>query len=154
MNIYTTRKATLQDIDVLLSFEQGVIYAERPFDTTLKENPIHYYDITQMIFSEEVELLVAVHENKIIGSGYARIEAAKPYLKYKRFAYLGFMYVIPEYRGRGINQIIMNSLESWTASKGITEMRLEVYHENQPAVHAYEKAGFSPLLIQMRKAID
>jgi ribosomal protein S18 acetylase RimI-like enzyme len=35
-------------------------------------------------------------------------------------------------------------------SKGITEVRLEVYHENNAAVSAYEKVGFKKLLTTMR----
>ena len=31
------RKATLNDLDILLVFEQGVINTERPFDATLKK---------------------------------------------------------------------------------------------------------------------
>jgi GNAT superfamily N-acetyltransferase len=39
-----------------------------------------------------------------IDAGYARIEQAKPYLKHTAYAYLGFMYVLPAYRGKGINK--------------------------------------------------
>ncbi|WP_262910797.1 hypothetical protein [Wocania arenilitoris] len=37
------RKATLKDIPVLLKFEQGLIEAERPMDSTIKEGKINYY---------------------------------------------------------------------------------------------------------------
>ncbi|HEY5406028.1 MAG TPA: hypothetical protein VIJ92_03035 [Ginsengibacter sp.] len=53
------RKATLNDMEVLLSFEQGVIKAERPFDLTLKADPIHYYKIEEMIKASHIELVVA-----------------------------------------------------------------------------------------------
>jgi len=32
------RKARLNDLEILLGFEQGVINAERPLDSTLKQN--------------------------------------------------------------------------------------------------------------------
>ena len=35
----TIRKATIEDLPVLLEFEQGVLRAERPMDRTLKGNP-------------------------------------------------------------------------------------------------------------------
>ena len=41
-----TREATLKDLHTLLEFEQGIIAAERPFDGTLKEGEIHYYDLS------------------------------------------------------------------------------------------------------------
>jgi len=43
-----------------------------------------------MIRASHIELLVAESEGEVIGSGYARIESAKPYLKHGRHAYLGF----------------------------------------------------------------
>jgi hypothetical protein len=35
------REATLDDLQTLLEFEQGVIAAERPMDSGLKEGPIN-----------------------------------------------------------------------------------------------------------------
>ncbi|MGG9962845.1 GNAT family N-acetyltransferase [Ferruginibacter sp. SUN106] len=147
------RKATLDDMDTLLLFEQGVIAAERPFDITLKNDPIRYYDIEKMITAAHVELLVATLNSTIIGSGYARIENAKPFLRYEQYAYLGFMYVLPEYRGKGVNKLIIDALAGWSASKNITELRLEVYQNNEPAIKAYEKTGFTKLLVEMRMEI-
>ena len=48
------RKATLYDMETLLRFEQGVIKAERPFDITLKPDPIHYYGIEDMIKTSHI----------------------------------------------------------------------------------------------------
>lgn len=147
------RPATLNDLDILLTFEQGIISTERPFDPTLKNDPISYYDIAGMITARNVEVAVAEFEGEVIASGYARIEEAKTYLKHPKHAYLGFMYVKPEHRGKGINKLIINYLKDWAAGNGITELRLEVYSDNLPAIKAYEKIGFSKLLITMRMGI-
>src|SRR6187549_3575633 len=132
------RKANLADLETLLGFEQGVISAERPFDVTLKTDT-RYYDIEKMIEVPNVELLVAELDNEVIGSGYARIEAAKPYNRHSQHAYLGFMYVKPEHRGKGINKMIIDELARWSATQQITELRLDVYHPNESAIKAYEK---------------
>jgi ribosomal protein S18 acetylase RimI-like enzyme len=144
------RSATINDLTTLLLFEQGVINAERPFDNTLKTGHIHYYDLEKMIAATDVELVVAELEGKLIGSGYARIETAKPYLKHPQHAYLGFMYVVPEYRGKGVNKRIVEALAAWCISEKITELRLDVYNDNQAAILAYEKAGFKKHMIEMR----
>jgi ribosomal protein S18 acetylase RimI-like enzyme len=148
-----TRPARLTDIDTLLVFEQGVIAAERPFDPTLKKDPIHYYDLQKMIEAADVELLVAVSGDTVIGSGYARIETAKHFVQHAQHAYLGFMYVLPQYRGRGVNKIIIEALAQWAASKNITELRLDVYQNNLPAINAYEKVGFTKLMVEMRMEV-
>lgn len=154
MEQITIRTATLNDLDKLLPFEQAVINTERPFDSTLKVGLIHYYDIEKMILSPDVELAVAESGAELIGCGYARIETAKPYLKHARYAYLGFMYVIPAFRGRGVNKKIIDFLSDWSLTKGLTEVRLEVYSENQPAIRAYEKTGFKRHIIEMRLGLD
>ena len=144
------RQANQDDLDTLFEFEQGVIEAERPFDPTLKTGRIHYYDLQEMINSDEVELLVAEVDGIIVGSGYARIEISKIFYKHPNYAYLGFMYVRPAYRGKGINSKIIYALQSWSLSKNINELRLDVYYDNLQAIKAYTKIGFLNYLIQMR----
>jgi ribosomal protein S18 acetylase RimI-like enzyme len=148
-----TRTATLADLDILLTFEQGIVQTERPFDPTLKDGHINYYDIAAMIQSPRIEVIIAEVNGEIIGSGYARIEDSKIYLKHSKHAYLGFMYVKPDYRGKGVNKKVIAALQNWAMSQGITEFRLDVYSDNLPAVKAYEKMGFKKHLIEMRMAI-
>jgi ribosomal protein S18 acetylase RimI-like enzyme len=150
MNQIITRTATLADLDILLEFEQGIVRTERPFDPTLKEGRIHYYDIAEMIKAQHIEVIVAELNGEIIGSGYARIENSKVYLKHPKHAYLGFMYVKPEHRGKGVNKKVIAALQQWAISQGITEFRLDVYDDNTPAVKVYEKIGFKKHLIEMR----
>jgi RimJ/RimL family protein N-acetyltransferase len=148
------RPAVVADLPMLLQFEQGVISAERPFDPTLKKGEIHYYDIEHMISASHIELLVAELDGKLIGCGYARIEDAKHYSQHPQHAYLGFMYTHPDYRGKGVNKLVLEALKQWALSKNITELRLEVYYDNESAIKAYEKAGFTKLMIEMRAPIN
>ncbi len=153
MDQIIVRKATTEDIDTLLIFEQGVIKAERPYDPTLKPDPITYYDLTEMITAPHIELVIAVLNDEIIGSGYARIEPAKHFVKHSHHAYLGFMFTHPAHRGKGVNKEIIEVLKQWAISRDITEFRLEVYTENQSAIKAYEKVGFKGDLLQMRMGL-
>ncbi len=148
------RPAEINDLEKLLEFEQGVIEAERPFDVTLKREPINYYDLKAMLAAPHICLVVAEFDGEIVGSGYARIEESKPYLTHDRHSYMGFMFTVPEHRGKGINQKIIEALEQWSLSQGVTEMRLEVYVVNASAVRAYEKIGFSGSILKMRKSIS
>ncbi len=90
----------------------------------------------------------------IIGSGYARIENAKPYLQHQQHAYLGFMYVDPNHRGKGINKEIIAALSNWCFLQNITELRLDVYENNEAAIKAYEKVGFAKHMIAMRMDLN
>lgn len=144
------RKAISSDLPLLRLFEQGVIEAERPFDKTLKQDPIQYYDLDLMLIAKHIHLVVAEVDGQAVASGYARIEDAKPYNAHAKHAYLGFMYTVTEHRGRGINQEIIKELKRWAKEQGIAELRLDVYYSNASAIRAYEKAGFSKHMVAMR----
>jgi GNAT superfamily N-acetyltransferase len=154
MEQITIRTATIDDLDTLLQFEQGVIKAERPFDATIKDGHVNYYDIVHLIDAPHIEIVVAESGSEIIGCGYARIEDGRIYLKHKQHAYLGFMYVDPAHRGKGVNKLVIEALTKWAISQNMTELRLDVYDENSPAIRAYEKVGFSKHLVQMRKGLS
>ncbi len=153
MSQISIRKATVADMETLLQFEQGVIAAERPYDCTLRTDEVRYYDLYEMIKAEYIELLIAEQDGAVIGSGYARIEKSKHYLQHPQHAYLGFMFTHPAHRGKGVNLAIIDALKKWAASQQVFELRLEVYIENTAAIKAYEKAGFQPLMLEMRMSI-
>lgn len=152
-SIIKIRRALKEDIATLLGFEQGIVEAERPFDPTLRIGEIHYYDLIELIRSERAEVLVALVEDEIVGSGYAKILPAKPYQEHTEYCYLGFMYVKPDFRGQGVNQQILQALLRWAKQQNLTEVRLEVYEQNTIAKNAYVKAGFTPHMLEMRLAI-
>jgi GNAT superfamily N-acetyltransferase len=131
------RTASLQDVEDLRRFEQGIIATQ-------------YYDIESMLGAGNVQFLVAERGGELVACGFARIDDAKPYLSHRQQAYLGLMYVDPRYRGQSINRGIVERLKAWCREQGVTELRLEVYSDNRVAVAAYEKAGFSKHMVEMR----
>jgi GNAT superfamily N-acetyltransferase len=149
----TTREATPADLPVLLGFEQGIVTAERPMDPTLKPDPISYYDIAAMIEDPNVQVIVAVDGDLIVGSGYAKEKPSDHFVDPPTHCFLGFMFVRPEYRGRGINGLVTEVLLDWARERGLTEVHLRVYDVNEGAVRAYEKAGFEKYLVTMRKSL-
>ena len=144
------RKATIEDLPVLLEFEQGVLNAERPMDKTLKASKTYYYDIPNLISDSMVELVIAEINGIIAGCGYARIKKARDCFQFNQFSYLGFMFTKEDFRGKGINHSIMNYLYNWSLSKGIYEVRLEVYPTNIAAIKSYEKSGMTCSMQTMR----
>ncbi|PRX53054.1 GNAT family N-acetyltransferase [Flagellimonas meridianipacifica] len=146
----TIRDATLEDLPTLLEFEQGIITAERPFDSTLGKDPLSYYDLKEMVLDDNTCVIVAEVDGILVGSGYGISKKARHYLDHDNYAYLGFMFTHPEYRGMGINALIVDELVSWSKSQGFIEIRLTVYEDNIPAIKAYEKVGFKKHLVEMR----
>lgn len=147
------RSAKLNDMDTLLEFEQGIIAAERPYDNYLKDDPISYYDLEGLILSKTAAVLVAEVEHNIVGSGYAQIRKSESYVKHDRHSYLGFMYVDPSFRGKGINKLILDALKEWSLSRKVYHLSLDVYADNKMAIRAYEKAGFKNNLVEMNVSL-
>ena len=144
------RAATLDDLQTLLTFEQGVVTAERPFEPTLRPGNIHYYDLKHLITSDQAHLIVGLVGNEIVCCGYGKIMEAKPFQIIEQYLYIGFMYVSPQFRGQGLSQQILDELQKWSIKQNIKEVRLDVYADNKTAVRAYEKGGFKQHLITMR----
>lgn len=144
------REAVESDLETLLRFEQELIEAERPFDPTIGNGKLHYYDIKEFIANKEVKVVVAIVDDQIVSTGYGMVKAARSYLDHEQYAYLGFMYTLPTYRGKGINGKIVEVLTKWARSRGLFEVRLTVYQDNVPAIAAYEKVGFKKHIIEMR----
>lgn len=149
-NQIVIRKGVVEDLPILLEFEQGIIEVERPFDVTLKDEKISYYDIRELILSPIADVIVAEMNGELVGSGYVLIKTAKDYFKHERYGYLGFMFVTPEARGKGINGLIIDEMKAWCKRHSIYEIRLEVYTENPGAIRAYEKMGFVEQIVNMR----
>jgi GNAT superfamily N-acetyltransferase len=135
MSAITIRKARPADLEALLRFQQGVVQAERPFDPTLQEGAIHYYDIPRTLESDEVEFVLATSGETLVGCGFARIEE-------------------PAYRGTGVIGKILGSLKQWCRLRNVAELRLEVYGDNGAAIRAYERAGFASLYLHMRMHLN
>ena len=152
-NELIVREAVLEDLPVLLAFEQEIIKVERPFDPTIREGHVNYYDLKQYIEADYASVCVVEHESNIVSSGYALRKQARSYLDHDEYAHLGFMYTVPDYRGQGINRLIIQALQEWAKANDLTEVRLTVYDENKGAIRAYEKVGMEKHITQMRLRI-
>jgi len=148
------RKASLKDLPTLLEFEQGLIEAERPMDPTIKDGNISYYDIALLITNDQSDVFVVEKNGEILASGYAKIMKDRHYLKHDKQGYLGFMFVPEKHRGKGLNKLIMDALVNWCKERQVYELRLDVYDSNDPAIKAYEKAGLTKHLVNMRMNIE
>lgn len=150
MKKVTIRPARSSELAVLKRFEQGIISAERPYDHMLKPDPISYYDIDDLIQSPDAEVAVAAYEEQLIGSGYVKKKRSRHYVSPDYHAFIGFLYVEPEYRGQGVNRKILDYLFAWARANKLPEVHLTVYPDNDAALRAYGKMGFRPYLTEMR----
>ena len=148
------REAKIKDLSTLLEFEKSLIEYERAFTPNLKKSDFNYYDLKSYIKNPEISVVVAEKENSLIASGYALIRLNKTYKNPSHIVFLGFMYVVPNYRGKEVNKKILDYLLDWGKKRGYSEFQLDVYAPNQSAIKAYKKAGFDFETITMRLNIE
>ena len=144
------REANIEDLSLLLEFERCLIEYEKKFTPNLKKSSFSYYNLRAYIENPDISVVVAEQKDEVIASGYALVKKNKAYKNPEYYVLLGFMYVIPEQRGAGVNKIIIDYLLNWGKSRGYSEFQLDVYAQNESAIRAYKKAGFTFETFTMR----
>jgi ribosomal protein S18 acetylase RimI-like enzyme len=61
------------------------------------------------------------------------------------------IYVDPIYRRQGIGHTLMGHAEAWAKSQGYTQIGLQVFTTNQPAIELYHQLGYESRSISMIK---
>ena len=127
----TYRQPTALDLPVLTSLER-TLFPDYPW--------------TQAQFKEEIagigtsrEFTLAIKDGAVIG--YAGIMVVAPGVP----ADLLTIAVLPDFRGQGLAQVMLNELESWAKGKGATEVILEVDTKNESAIRLYNFARYEEI---------
>ncbi len=67
--------------------------------------------------------------------------------------FLCHIYLYEEFRSFGFGKQMLTWLEEESKRLGANELSLHVFGHNKKAIHLYEKLGFSPWSIQMKKPL-
>lgn len=70
-----------------------------------------------------------------------------------RFARIGSVGVAARMRGQGIGTALMRQAEAWAAHRGATELRLNVWAFNEPALAMYRELGYDLRSHQLAKVL-
>ena len=97
------------------------------------------------------QLYAAIFSDQIIGFAYGTIRFTPPYIGGERVGFVGGLYVLPEYRSKGIGEQLYNHLETWFKTKKTHSFELQVLCGNHSGMKFWEKLGYQRELLQMRK---
>ena len=157
------REATAADLERIHAMQVALAEAEHPHDSNIdmagiptaeKWGHVGYVDMAAKLASEDAVVVVAEVGGRAIGVCYAEITADKAWSLVDNYGYVGCVFVESSHRGGGPQgpwPRMLAFLEAWVVSKGVSQLRLEVYSSNAAAVRAYEKAAFKPSIITMHK---
>ena len=71
-----------------------------------------------------------------------------------RHPHIFLLYVIPEYRHRGIGKALMAYTEDWATQKGYRQIGLQVFLANTPALNLYHQSGYQEQSLWMVKSLE
>lgn len=71
-----------------------------------------------------------------------------------RHAHIFILYVVPEYRRRGIGTALMRYVENWAAQRGDRQIGLQVFQSNTPALNLYNQLGYQTQSLWMIKFLS
>ena len=123
----TYREMIALDIPVLVGMEKE-IYPESPWSAAQFREELAGVPKTR-------KYVVATLDNQIIGYGGAAIAGD--------VVDIHTLTVIPKFRRQGIATQMLQQLENWATSKGISTFMLEMREGNLEAQPLYEKYGYS-----------
>src|SRR5262249_29160615 len=69
----------------------------------------------------------------------------------RRIAYIDELYLTDAARGTGIGRALIARCEAWAKGRGIGVIRIGVLPGNARAKAVYERAGFAPYALELRK---
>lgn len=71
-----------------------------------------------------------------------------------RHPHIFLLYVIPEYRHRGIGKGLMAYIENWAIHKEYRQIGLQVFPSNTPALNLYHQLGYQEQSLWMVKSLQ
>lgn len=71
-----------------------------------------------------------------------------------RHPHIFLLYVMPEYRHRGIGKALMNYIENWAKQRGDRQIGLQVFQANTPALDLYHQLGYQEQSLWMVKSLQ
>ena len=148
MKIRSAKKEDIKDIQdlryLLAKYEKdlglNIVVPEWGY-TEAGEKDLDYFLNQQYSYvAEENEQIV----------GFITAEVLKKKVWYNvQLGSINNIFVLEEYRGKGIGKALMKTMMNTLQDVGITNIQLEAYSKNSKAIKFYEKLGFEKCNIQM-----
>ena len=118
-----------------------------------KEKEIWLKDLKKSFKNKNTNLLVVEVDEKIVGYSWLHTSSLK-YLKPKKIVgYIEEFFLTEKFRGKGISTKLINETIKWFKERKVEFISLNVFSNNKDVIGIYEKFGFKPFSICMKKEV-
>lgn len=122
-------------------------------DINEKERRKWLIELKKSFKDKKTKIFVVEEKGKLIGYAWAYIY----YLDYlnpkKKVGYITEFFLTEKVRGKGISTKLMKNILRWFKKQKIKFVSLCVFGKNKQATAVYQKFGFEPFSIYMRKKL-
>ena len=112
--------------------------------------------LLQQVATQSGAILVAEESGRLLGLVACVVvqdDAVQETADSNIHGYITDIYVVPERRGSGLAQALLQAAETHLAPTGISRVRINVLAANAMARRAYEKHGFEPYEVMYEKRL-
>ncbi|MBU6297412.1 MAG: GNAT family N-acetyltransferase [Alphaproteobacteria bacterium] len=159
MTGYRIREARLPaDRGSILAFVVGLQRYERAFeanrrlDTRFAEE--HYANLIPQLLAHRGKVFIAENqEAHAVGWAAVCEKEGEIYVRpeERHFGFIAELFVVEAARGLGVGRLLIAACEDWARKLGLATVRIGVLAGNSRAIGAYERAGYKPYSLEVRK---
>jgi GNAT superfamily N-acetyltransferase len=147
------RLATEQDIPVIVDLWMRMMHEHEGFEERLELTrlaPAAYQSYLLMHSGKEKShVAIAENDEGIQGFCCAYVSQNLPMFAPQQFGYVSDLFVVPALRGQGVGTSLVNHAREWFTSRGIRNMQLQVYTQNEKGLGFWKAKGFKPFFQRM-----
>ncbi|MBD3164279.1 GNAT family N-acetyltransferase [Candidatus Woesearchaeota archaeon] len=98
-------------------------------------------------------LFIVVKGKKIVGMILAQYFKPLPISKYSRKGYISNLYILKEYRKKGLGGKLIETALDWLKNNKTKHVSLEIHVDNKKALQLYRKFGFKDYTVKLSKEL-
>ena len=151
---YTIEQGSTVDQALLVKFMERTYQEQFP-----NQNFSHLTRTVEQYFSRDTPLWWVYDEQETKNQNQSPVAClwvgnAIDQVSGDRHPHIFLLYVIPEYRHRGIGKGLMAYIEDWATQKGDRQIGLQVFQSNTPALNLYHQLGYQEQSLWMVKSLE
>ena len=141
MNAFTIAPAALADVPALFELVHGLAVYEK-LESELVAKPADFADA---LFGPHpaIEALIARVDGRAVGYALT-FQTFSPFAG-RRGSWLEDLFVLPEFRGRGIGRAFLQAIAARCVERGHARFEWAVLDWNEPAIGFYKSLGAVPM---------
>jgi GNAT superfamily N-acetyltransferase len=111
-------------------------------------------EIQDRLKDPNYRIAVAELDEELVGYSFSYVSKKPYFFKLGKFGFIGDLFVLDQFRGRGIGRLLVNDAHDYFKRKGVEQIELLVATLNVDTIKFWERLGYTRLLEWMYRKED